>query len=78
MHGQFKMYIMFKPAGADSIWVPLKRVDWSWQGCATKDSEDNWTLDDSSDVSDVGSLVDETNHPLWSRSTDDVDWTILP
>lgn len=26
----FKAYLMFKPPGAQSQWVPLQRVDWEW------------------------------------------------
>jgi len=35
----FEDYIRFKPDGADSIWITIARIDWSWLGIAT-DSND--------------------------------------
>jgi len=73
----FRMYIMFKPSGAGSIWVPLKRVAWGWKGSATKDSEDQWSLDYGSNDTKVGSADDETTHPEWNQSTEDINWQPL-
>lgn len=32
----YRMYLMYRPAGADSIWVTLRVVPWSWSGLLTK------------------------------------------
>jgi len=37
------MFLMFRPSGVDSIFVPVYRVDWTWFGHATF-TAGNWTL----------------------------------
>lgn len=31
-----RMYFMYRPKGAESIWVPIGRLDWFWQGTASR------------------------------------------
>jgi hypothetical protein len=33
---RFETYFMYKPAGADSIWVTIGRLDWSWTGTTAR------------------------------------------
>lgn len=34
---RFKTYLVYRPSGADSIWVSLGRLDWSWSGGARRE-----------------------------------------
>ncbi|NKB24642.1 MAG: hypothetical protein GKR87_13175 [Kiritimatiellae bacterium] len=61
----FEMYLMFKPSGTDTIWVPLKRTGWSWSGSASRNGS-VWTLDSSSNPAPTTS--DTTSHPVWTRN----------
>jgi len=54
----FHTYLMYKPAGANSIWVTLSRMDWSWSGFATRNigssldqssTYGDWSLDKNAD-----------------------------
>jgi hypothetical protein len=57
----FTMYLVFKPSTPNSIWVPIRKVSWSWSG----DGLYNGTLTASShSPSQTG--VDVTVHPQWS------------
>ena len=33
---RFHTYLMYRPSGADSIWVTLGRLDWAWGGTAQR------------------------------------------
>ena len=35
----FRTYLVYKPSGADSIWVSLGRLDWSWAGSARREGD---------------------------------------
>lgn len=60
----FTMFLMFKPTVSDSIWVPLRSVNWSWTGEASKDSQGQWSLDASS--KNTGNSSETSTHPTWS------------
>ena len=60
----FTMWLMFKPAGGDSIWVPLQSVNWSWSATATKDAAGSWQLDSSDKTN--GSPIEPTAFPTWN------------
>jgi len=33
VNDSFKTYLMFRPGqGENSVWVPLSRINWGWQG----------------------------------------------
>ncbi len=41
----FKMWVMYKPFESDSIWVPLRSVQWYWNGVAEREGvKDDWKL----------------------------------
>ena len=65
----FKTYFMYKPAGADSIWVTLCRLDWFWKASATK-GNNGWTLDAGS-----ASSADPPGNPAGTDSTELPIWT---
>jgi hypothetical protein len=68
-NGQWVTYLMFKPTGADSVWVPLKKLNWAWHGTATlvpASSPPQWTLNNIMPPGNpVG--VDTTEYPIWNR-----------
>jgi hypothetical protein len=45
------MFLMFKPTGDDSEWVPLRKVQWAWMGEATPNS--SWTIADHFNPNDI-------------------------
>jgi hypothetical protein len=60
---------MFKPSSADSSWVPLKKLVWSWHGKATLVTGSNplqWT---PNNINPPGNPVgsDTTDYPTWMR-----------
>jgi len=67
------MWLMFKPEGDDSIWVPLRRVDWWWQGRALKQADGTWELDwgaNSIEPEDA----DTTSYPTWTYNIEMIEW----
>jgi hypothetical protein len=68
----FEMWLMFKPTGTGSIWVPLRKVSWSWSGAASR-SGSTWTLNSSSHSTNP-SDADSTTHPTWTRNTTSNSW----
>ena len=68
----FEMYLMFKPSGTNSIWVPLRKVSWSWSAAGTYDG--NTVTLGSSNHSTNPSGVDTTDHPAWTRNAQSNQW----
>lgn len=63
----FQMWLMFKPSGTNSIYVPLRKVNWSWSGSAERPGTLNWTLvPGSAGNTPNPPSVDSTEHPQWS------------
>ena len=63
----FTSYWVYKPAGADSIWVALRELHWNWSGAASKDTNGVWTLDSgypNPPVNPVG--VESIMPPTWN------------
>ncbi len=67
----FTMHLMFKPQvnAANTIWVPLRQINWSWNGHAVL-SNGNYSLADGS-APPPGADADSTSHPLWERNIKD-------
>lgn len=68
----FEMWLLFKPSGATSIWVPLRKVSWSWSGVATRNGN-IWDLSSPSNSVNPAS-VDSTTHPEWTRVINLQNW----
>lgn len=68
-HDSFKTYLMYRPNGANSIWIPLSRLDWGWCALASEDpsSPTGWDLDPRSfhfpTINTRG--VDTDEFPTW-------------
>jgi len=67
------MWLMFKPDGANSIWVPLRKVWWYWRASATK-VNGQWQLDEGSDHSVDPASTDTTEYPTWTYNIAMNDW----
>ncbi|GIH25308.1 hypothetical protein Aph01nite_36180 [Acrocarpospora phusangensis] len=39
----FQLYLVYKPEGAHSIWVALRRADWSWQATVSRQDRSDGT-----------------------------------
>lgn len=68
---QFTMWTMFKPSGTDSIWVPLRSLDWSWSGSATR-TDTTWTLAESG--KSAGASSDTSVFPEWTANVTGLTW----
>jgi hypothetical protein len=62
---QFSMYIMFKPEGPQSKWVPLKCIDWGWSFCA-KLVENSWNI--YSPEKFLNPACETVIHPQWGEN----------
>jgi len=63
----FYTYIMFKPNGSASKWVPLKLLSWDFKHCAQRTGFDNdWR------ISDIGKnkqpAIETFHHPEWTTN----------
>jgi hypothetical protein len=68
-NGRWDLFLMFKPSGVDSVWVPLKGLNWSWHGTATLIQGSNppqWT---PNGITEPGSPAgtDTTDYPIWTN-----------
>jgi Carboxypeptidase regulatory-like domain len=74
---KFRMYFMYRPAGPDSIWVTLARLDWDVAGAATRTgdpSANNWSQPvDVSATPNPGGVA-STELPVWTANVKDLQW----
>jgi len=65
------MYLMFKPSGNNTIWVPLRKVTWAWSAIAFLDEVNGpmWEIISHSDPSAL-SEADATDEPQWTINAD--------
>ena len=59
------MHLMFKPQvnAANTIWVPLRKINWSWSG-QTALLNGSYTLSNGNRSVDESDM-DTTSHPVW-------------
>jgi hypothetical protein len=60
----FTLTAMFKSTASESIWVPLKKVDWGWQGSAYLTSNGTWALGSGSSTTPTAQVT--TTYPIWN------------
>jgi hypothetical protein len=78
LKNQFKMYFMYKPKGADSIWVTLGRLNWYCSGETTRTAHigppaiDNWSDPTAVSSSKDPSGVLSTELPIWTANFTDL------
>jgi hypothetical protein len=63
----FSMWLMFQPQGGQ--WVPLRVVNWNWNGIGTL-SNGVWNLTSSSNAVNPTDS-DSTTHPTWTTNIAD-------
>lgn len=68
----FEMWLMYQPDLTGAIWVPLRKLTWSWSGAASRGSGDIWTLNSSGKT--VTPAVDTTTFPIWTRNAASNVW----
>jgi hypothetical protein len=75
----FRLYFMYKPDGADSIWVTIGRLDWNWTGETTRvgapaSADNNWNppLNVANSVNPSG--VASTELPIWTANVTGLSW----
>ena len=59
-------FLLFKPQGNDTAWVPLAKVDWSCEGFAKK-INNVWTIDNTTYPPSYTLTDNATAHPTWER-----------
>ena len=70
----FWTHLLYKPTGT-SIWVPLRKVNWTWSGNAVRDNP-QWDQNDlvfgsnSTNPASVNSIT----HPTWSANVTSLTW----
>ena len=64
----YDICLMFRPPGAaQSVWVPLRKLHWTWSGIATFDSG-HGTLTNSSNPNIPPSDMDAAEYPVWESN----------
>ena len=61
----YTMHLMFKPSGANSLWVPLRQVSWNWSGSGGRFTTCGWILS-TSNHSTNPTDQDSTDYPTWT------------
>ena len=67
---QFETYLMFRPDGADSIWVTIRVTTWYHKGSATKVKKGEWAFDKNPvpDASKNPESKESTALPVWTNN----------
>ncbi len=68
---EFHMYFMYKPSGADSIWVTLGRLDWHWRASSTRSgavAANTWSPPAGLDANSNPSGSASTELPTWTAN----------
>ncbi len=75
VNDHYEMYLMFKPAGNGSIWVPLRRVLWYWNVGATRNAiTGNWSLAANPTYSNSPASEDVIIPPQWVGNITSYGW----
>lgn len=64
---------MFKPSGADSVWVTVQKLNWTWHGTATLISNSNPNQWIPNGITEPGNPTgfDSTEYPIWTSIVSD-------
>lgn len=72
----FKIYLMYKSSTEPSIWVPLQRLDWDWEGKAKRTTKtDPWAVDGTPVVTPDPGGNDTTEFPEWTKYYPNLGYT---
>lgn len=67
INDNFTDYLMYRPPGAGSCFVPLENFTWFWKGQVLPDTSGGWRLFNAGGSSATGSQY--PSHPIWSGDT---------
>lgn len=73
----FRMYFMYKPTGADSIWVTIGRLDWHWAGQTIRTgppAANAWQPPTGVSNSTNPSGSASTELPVWTANFTGITW----
>lgn len=76
VYDQFTMWLMFQSLEQDGVWVPLKKVAWSWKGKAVRSITGTWTI--SVNTPQANASVEAFNFPQWQGVIDERSQTWSP
>jgi hypothetical protein len=65
----FKTYMMYRPGGGASCFVPLRKFEWKWGASAVLGANGIWSLT----VTQVPTVTQGGNypsHPIWDKAWD--------
>ncbi len=77
VNDRFKVYLVYKPDGDDSIWVTLRKATWQWQGGAALNAARNWVANGTMSGSSTASS-DSTELPEWNGTYTALRWGPAP
>jgi hypothetical protein len=72
----FDLYLMFKPEGEGNQWIPLKKIDWMWDGDVRKTggvwepANDHSFVPKNKEYKGEGedpTVTDATEYPIWDK-----------
>jgi len=66
MSMSFDTYMMFKPGGDGSCYVPLRAFRWAWDADATRAGDGTWSFN-SKHSGPITGLGDYPQHPTWDK-----------
>ena len=66
-----RMYLMFRPALAESEWVPIKIINWTWVGWTEYDGNRWLKLPCEVVTPDQPVAVDTAKYPEWEKNSED-------
>lgn len=70
-HQKSKMYLMYRPVGEGSEWVPLSVVDWEWIGSIVyNDIEKHWWYPGNSKA-ELQGQKETSEYPEWDQNSGD-------
>ncbi len=65
INDSFKTYTLYRPPGTDSLFVPLKNLNWYWQGAAAPNPNASEVWSVSNPAALWSFLADFPAHPVW-------------
>jgi hypothetical protein len=68
----FTMYVIYKPTGSNSIWIPVKALDWSWNSSAS--CLNGIWIDTTLKPSNCGTSYYPAELPTWTQNEKSLQW----
>ncbi len=68
----FRVYLMYRPTGIDSIWVTLRKMEWYWHGAVTNNG--GWSMLPGASSSSSPSGSDSIELPTWKNHAVNINY----